>query len=320
VESKTMKKQFGISVVVTILNESQTIELLLQSLVSQTLLPHEIVIVDGGSKDDSLEKTHQFAQKFLQIQWQIFQKKGNRSVGRNAGITRATHPLIAITDAGCVPHSDWLFELSRAAELHLKILDGQLQPFALAGYYSSRAGSALEEAIVPYVLVMPDKLNPDDFLPATRSMLLTKTAWKAAGKFDEELEDNEDYAFAHALRNAGVAMAFTAQAKVDWLPRNSLKSFGWMIFRFARGDAFAGIWRKKVWLLFLRYLLVILWTILLLSLLLVRVAVLIDATCLGLYVGWAVAKNQKYAPRGWCWYSCDHRFDNWLGPTATQTR
>jgi uncharacterized membrane protein len=148
---------------------------------------------------------------------------------------------------------------------------------------------------------MPDQVNPNDFLPATRSMMLSKSAWKLAGKFDERLRDNEDYAFAHALRNAKIPMDFTQKAVVEWVPRNSLQSFAWMIFRFARGDFFAGIIRPKVLFIFVRYLAGLLFTLLGIWLGYAKGVLLLDFMGLALYLTWAVFKNKRYVPNGWYW-------------------
>jgi len=43
--------KFKISVIVTVFNEISTIESLIQSLKNQSLVPDEIIIVDGGSTE-----------------------------------------------------------------------------------------------------------------------------------------------------------------------------------------------------------------------------------------------------------------------------
>lgn len=285
-----------ISIVITVLNEEKTIERLLTALETQTFSPDEVIIVDGGSTDKTLQLLKAAAKNNRLIK--IIEKAGNRSVGRNAGITLAKHDVIAITDAGCIPHHDWLEELAKCYRSARTKTDKKI---VVAGYYDAQTSSPFTEAVVPYVLVMPDRVDPQHFLPATRSMLFEKTAWTAVGKFDESLSDNEDYAFALKLRNLpSIFLTFTDQAKVTWLPRTTLRSFWYMIFRFARGDVKAGIVRPKVMGIFARYIVMTLLSIYLLLIspvLLIPVAVFL----LALYCGWAVSKNKKYAPHGWYW-------------------
>jgi cellulose synthase/poly-beta-1,6-N-acetylglucosamine synthase-like glycosyltransferase len=216
----------------------------------------------------------------------ILQQPGNRSTGRNAGISAASNHIIAITDAGCVPQQNWLEQLVSVYLIK--------KPDVVAGYYRGRAETPFAEAVIPYALVMPDQIDAENFLPATRSMLLTKKIWQDAGGFDENLSDNEDFEFARRLRRVGAKIVFARQAVVDWLPRTSLGQFWQMIYRFARGDIFAGIIRPKVILIFVRYLLTAVILIFLPNLILASLLLL-------LYLLWTIAKNFRFVPRGWYW-------------------
>lgn len=281
-----------VTVISTVLNEAATITQLLDSLLAQTYPVHEVVIVDGGSRDTTLSLLKAYQQQKLPFSLRVFTQTGNRSIGRNYAIAKARNDVIAITDAGCIPHADWVEKLLTCFKL--------TQAQVIAGYYDAHPKTPLETAVIPYVFVMPDQAKPNEFLPATRSMLLTKSAWLQVGGFDEKLSDNEDYAFAHALKSAGIQIAFSEEAKVSWLPRTTLKDFYTMIFRFARGDIRAGILRKKVFGVFLRYSLGILLLVFLLRL---SPHLVWPTTCsiLGFYTLWAIAKNVRYAQKGWYW-------------------
>jgi len=319
-----------ISLIITVLNELQSIKVLAAALSAQSRLADEIIIVDGGSTDGTWAVLQQLVQDFPQLKLKVWPQAGNRSVGRNKAIIQASHPWIAITDAGCIPNKDWLNNLEKS------VLDqrSKTQPSTLseqivvAGYYQAKVTTPFTQAVIPYVLVMPDQVNPQSFLPATRSMLVSKSVWQQLGGFNEELSDNEDYAFARKLQqrmehqNANgyeepLQLLFQPKAVVQWLPRTSLKSFIWMIFRFARGDAQAGLWRPKVALLFARYLVGIL---VLLGLTLVNQSTLIlpfVAICMLLYSGWAIKKNLKYTPEGWYWLPILQITSDWGVMTGT---
>ncbi len=264
-----------IGIIITVLNEESTIQSLLVSIEKQTRLPNEVVIVDGGSTD--------LTQKIL-ARWKApcpyrwIVKKGNRSVGRNEAILQLKTELVAITDAGCELDPNWLEKIS--AQLVNNTAD------VVAGYYKSNAQSAFQQAAAAYMLVMPKKITPSmQFLPATRSMALTKSAWEKAGRFNEKLSDNEDFAFAQSLKKSGVRMAFESEAIVLWTPPKTWRSFLTQIYRFAYGDCIAGIIRPKVVYIFLRYVFFILLAIYssgwLLNILLI-------------YAFWARQKNAEY--------------------------
>lgn len=283
-----------ISLVITLLNEESTVDLLLAAISRQTLLPAEIILVDGGSIDATQKIIRQW-QKNPQIGKKISfsQKKGNRSVGRNYGIQKARHAWIALTDAGCVPDENWLSALMEEHR-HSKA-------DVIAGYYYGLPSTAFEQAVVPYALVPPNRVNPKTFLPATRSMMIAKKIWEKLGGFDETLSLNEDFAFAQRIQKANIKRSFTFDALVGWIPRRNLKEFWIMIYSFALGDMQAAILRPKVVLIFARYIAVFsvfLWMAWLNALSQTSSFFL---SLLILYSLWAIQKNRKYVPRGWYW-------------------
>lgn len=261
-----------ITVVVTVLNEQSSVKELLTGLKRQNHKPSEVIIVDGGS----IDKTVEIIKSYKNVR--LFRKIGNRSVGRNFGVSMSVSQIIAFTDAGCIPHVDWLGKLAEPFKNNLTDV--------VAGYYEGKAANTFEKSLIPYVLVMPDRI-PSEFLPATRSMAIRREAWNKSGGFDEKLSHNEDYAFAIKLKKLGMNFAFAREAVVTWLPRQNLKSAAWMFMRFAIGDAQSGILRSKVKLLAIRYYLffflcfVTPWSMLLVV----------------PYIVWAILKNFRYVKR-----------------------
>ncbi len=284
-----------ISLIVTVLNEEHTILRLLESIAHQRVAPAEIIIVDGGSSDTTLALIRSFATTHAQVPLLTKQKKGTRSVGRNAAIALAQYPLVACTDAGCVLDPNWLHELLQTYQ--------KSQAQVVSGYYAAQPTSTFEAAVIPFVLVMPDKVNPQTFLPATRSLLLEKVVWKQLGGFDETLSDNEDYAFAKKIEHEKIPRAFAQKAVVFWSPPTSLIQFYHTLYRFARGDIFAGIVRPKVVLLFARYV-VALTMVLVFAVVpsLQQLGLLFTAGAGSAYLIWALTKNYHYAPKSWMWF------------------
>lgn len=290
-----------ISVIVTVLNEEKTIKALLNGLVLQSRTPDEVVIVDGGSTDATWAILEASRERIKKFPLKIFQKKGNRSLGRNFAMAQAKHELIAITDAGCVPHHHWL----RALETKMNEATNKRNA-VVAGYYEAIAKTSFEEAAVPYFLVMPDQVSYDDFLPATRSMMVHRAVLDKVGRFNESLSDNEDYEFAkrverYQAQNKKPVLYFTSEAVVKWQPPSTLFQFAKTIFRFARGDVRSGIIRPKVVFLFGRYGVGILVSLLLVMVTSLTTALAFIFLAALTYFGWAVAKNYRYASRGWFW-------------------
>lgn len=231
-----------VAIVITILNEEATLPLLFRALEYQTRKPDQVMIVDGGSTDGSQALLRQWKPKF-KFTWIV--RRGNRSVGRNQGIAKVSADIIAITDAGCRPQKDWFGEIIRP--LLAKEAD------VVSGYYKPEAKTAFEQAASAYMLVMPENINSHEFLPATRSMAITKTFWQKAGRFPEEHGHNEDYVFARSLKAIGARIKFVRKAEVIWIPPKRWGIFLKQIWRFAYGDTSAGIIRPKMVSIFLRW-------------------------------------------------------------------
>ena len=265
-----------ISVIVTVFNEEDNISFLLNSLTRQTLKPSEIIIVDGGSTDH----TWAILQKNKSIK--SYLKIGNRSVGRNLAISKSKSPIIAITDAGCIPDSNWLEELTKPFRYE------KVQ--VVSGYYRGAYQNIFQKCLIPYVLVMPDQAGKTEFFPSTRSMALRKPVW-LKHKFNEQLWHNEDYAYSHILKNNGISFFFAPQALVTWQTRKNLQEAVWMFTRFAIGDIQAGIIRPQVKLLAIRYFIFIYLFFLSLQIHILFAPLLTLSLC---YLVWSILKNYRY--------------------------
>jgi glycosyltransferase involved in cell wall biosynthesis len=267
-----------ISFITTIYNEEKTIEKLLESLDKQTKIPYEIMIVDGGSTDRTLEI-------LAKNNVRVIVKRGNRSVGRNEAIKQATGDIIVCSDAGNVLDKDWIREIIKPFEdEHVSVI---------AGYYEGIAETVFQKCLIPYVLVMPDRINPQTFLPATRSIAFRRSVWERVDGFDERLSHNEDHAFAKKLQREKMHIVFQRDAVVYWMPRKTVKEAYVMFLRFAYGDAEARIFRPKVLVLFARYVIVV---IMLILAIMMKSSLLLDLlfVLFLLYCVWSVKKNYKY--------------------------
>jgi glycosyltransferase involved in cell wall biosynthesis len=276
-----------VSLIATVFNEENTINSFLNSAFSQSKLPDEIIIVDGGSTDTTVSIISKLKTQISnkQINLKLIAKKGNRSVGRNEAIRSSSNEIIACSDAGCILDEYWIKNITEPLK--------DLKVDVVSGYYRGQAKTVFEKCLIPYALVMPDKVDPANFLPATRSMAFRKSIWKKVGGFSEDLSNNEDYAFANRLKKDNANILFEKNAIVYWRPRSNLKEAFIMFYRFAKGDAESHIFRPKVSLIFLRYsiglLLIAMYLLLKSNLMLNSLFVMIF-----IYFVWSVAKNYKY--------------------------
>ncbi len=102
--------EFKTSVIIPCHNAGRWITFALQSVMRQTLPPHEIIVVDDSSTDDSISQISASGVpvKLLSV------KAGNAAAARNAGIQVATGNWIAFLDADDIWYAN---HLARAAEL-----------------------------------------------------------------------------------------------------------------------------------------------------------------------------------------------------------
>lgn len=278
-----------VSFVATILNEEKSIKFLLSSLIHQSKIPDEIIIVDGASKDKSIENVRAFISNLksekIRKSIKLIIKKGNRSVGRNEGILKSKGEVIVLSDAGCIPDKNWVKNITKP----FRNRDTEV----VAGYYKGIAISNFAKSLIPYVLVMPERVDSREFLPSARSMAFKKSIWKRFGGFPKKYSRNEDYFFAKRLKKGGVKFIFRKNAIVYWIPRKNIFEAFIMFFRFALGDSEAGIFRPKAVLIILRYLIVI-WIIVLSFYLSPSFSLKLASYILLLYIAWSIWKNFKY--------------------------
>ena len=97
-----------ISVVIPTYNEQDGIEECIQSIFRNTFLPHEIIICDGMSDDNTKQIAENLDVTVLE------NKKRIASAGRNLGIEHASGDIIAFTDGDCIADKNWLLEFNKA--------------------------------------------------------------------------------------------------------------------------------------------------------------------------------------------------------------
>lgn len=235
-----------ISLIATVLNEGQSIHRLMRSLVAQTRPPDEIVIVDGGSRDDTVAIMQSYADK---LPLRIFIEPGcNISVGRNRAIQAARGEIIAVTDAGVVVEADWLEKIVEPL-----LADSSVE--VVGGFFRAEATTPVELAMGATVLPLADEINPDTFLPTSRSVAFRKSQWQAVVGYPEWLDYCEDLIFDLRLKVISrKAFPFVPEAIVDFRPRGTLKAFFKQYYLYARGDGKADLWRRRHAIRYLTYL------------------------------------------------------------------
>jgi glycosyltransferase involved in cell wall biosynthesis len=224
-----------ISLIVTVLNEGESIRRLMDSMAAQTLRPDEVVIVDGGSRDQTVAVLHEY-ETVLPLRV-LVEPGANISAGRNRAIAAAQGDIIAVTDAGVRLEPDWLARLTAPL-----LADPALG--VVSGFFHADASSVFEAAMGATVLPLAEELSPDSFLPSSRSVAFRKAAWERAGGYPEWLDYCEDLIFDLRLKDHET-FALATGAVAHFRPRGSLKAFYRQYYLYARGDGKADLWLKR---------------------------------------------------------------------------
>ena len=103
-----------LSVIIPTLNESAQIELLLEDLCFQSLDAIEILVVDGGSTDDTLDRVQAFSQANPGAEIRTFSTTAGRGHQQNVGAEAARQPMLLFLHADSrMTHSDQLEDAVR---------------------------------------------------------------------------------------------------------------------------------------------------------------------------------------------------------------
>ena len=227
-----------ISLVVTVLNEGASIARLLDSIASQARLPDEVVACDGGSADDTVARLN--AEKRFPVRV-IVAPGANISRGRNLAIDASMGDLIVCSDAGVRLDPGWVDALAAAADA-AGVGPGDRR--LIGGVFVPDHTNAFELAMSATVLPSVEEIQPERFLPSSRSVGFTRAGWEAAGRYPEWLDYCEDLVFDLRALRAG-PFVFAPGAIVHFRPRASLQSFWKQYSLYARGDGKAGLWLKR---------------------------------------------------------------------------
>lgn len=177
---------YAVSVIIPVYNVGQYINRALDSVLGQRRVPEEIILIDDGSTDDTLERIEAYGSRLRLL------RQGHRGVSaaRNAGIRAARGPWIAFLDADDL----WLPE-NLARQMVLLERNPQLV-WTCANYtfvQGERRFHRLDPDLARRRLAGRDLF--DDFLRTGSlgslghldTMIIRKDALEAVGMFDEDL-------------------------------------------------------------------------------------------------------------------------------------
>ncbi|PIN80529.1 hypothetical protein COV16_00735 [Candidatus Woesearchaeota archaeon CG10_big_fil_rev_8_21_14_0_10_34_8] len=191
-----------VSIIVVTLNEEKNILSCLQSLLKQEYNhDYEIIILDGGSKDNTTEIVQKFAKKnkFIKL---VAKEKGTITECRNLGIKNAEYEYVAFTDADCAVPEDWLTRLANgfkryaAGNPRLAGVGGANIPPVNPVSFQKAIGIAFNSLLGSLGSIQAKQMKKDKkiFSISCTNSLYKKSILKSVGMFSEDLgNQGEDW-------------------------------------------------------------------------------------------------------------------------------
>jgi glycosyltransferase involved in cell wall biosynthesis len=220
-----------VSLVATVKDAAPHASDFLTSLAAQTRMPDEVVIVDGGSTDGTLEVLRSASGVTV-----IESPGSNIPTGRNVAIRAATHDTIAVTDADCVLAPDWFERIIEPLERGADVSMGLYRPLTGSFFEACAAAVSIKER---------GEIRAERYLPSARSVAFRRDAFETAGGYPEWLSIGEDMLLNHRWRALGLRMQLAEGAVVYRRPRSHLRPYLTQFFRYAEGDALGGMHARR---------------------------------------------------------------------------
>ena len=216
-----------VSLILTTRNEAAHVSLFFDGVRASTVRPAEIVICDGGSDDGTVELLQREAGDLPVTV--LVDEGDNIARGRNTAIAASTQDVLAFTDAGCVLEADWLERIT-APLLEDEATEAVGGGYALIG--DNRVQRWTAAASMPL-----HNLDPDTFLPSSRSFAARRQAILDAGGYPEALTfAGEDTALVLTMKRLGHHFVTRWDAMVHWYTRPTFRGFLRQHYLYGLGD------------------------------------------------------------------------------------
>ena len=174
-----------VSVIIPVFNRSELLKRALDSVFSQSLPPRQVIVVDDGSTDDTIELLRSKYSSTVSV---ISQENAGVSRARNVGISASSHEWIAFLDSDDEWHSrklekqvDFLtqnpeYQICHSDEIWIR-KGIRVNPKR----YHAKSGGWIFSKCLPLCAISPS------------AVIVNRTVFSDVGLFDEELPVCEDY-------------------------------------------------------------------------------------------------------------------------------
>jgi glycosyltransferase involved in cell wall biosynthesis len=226
-----------ISLVVPVRNEEESLGRLVASILGQTWPPDEVLLVDGGSTDRTVEVARALTGGDTRFRV-VEAGEATPGRGRNVGVAAARNPWIAFTDAGTQLEPDWLERLAVKVleDPSAEVVYGNVEPVTRTFFERCAA-----IAYLPPVMTREDDTTSAPFIA---SSLMRREVWRRAGGFPD-LRAAEDLIFMERVAALGVKTRRAPRAVVRWQLQPDLARTFRRFALYSKHNVWAG--RQRFW-------------------------------------------------------------------------
>ena len=208
------------SIIIRTLNEGKHLEKLLIAITEQTYTDWEMILVDSGSTDNTV----QIAQKYTDNIYHMRKEDFTFGKSLNIGCDKATGKYLVFVSAHIYPLSNtWLSNLIKPLE----------DPQVGMVYGSQRVGpenSIAEERSLLANFINTSQIMIDEPAGHNGNSAIRRNLW-AKYHFDERLTGLEDMAWAKLIQRDGFRVYYSAGARIVHIHEESLKQVYRRFFR-----------------------------------------------------------------------------------------
>ncbi|HET9533648.1 MAG TPA: glycosyltransferase [Blastocatellia bacterium] len=226
-----------ISLVIPVRNEEESLPVLIDSIRRQTLTPDEVILVDGGSNDRTVQVARELTGSDKRFRL-IEAGPATPGLGRNVGIAAASCDWIALTDAGIHLEPDWLERL-------VEVVNNDPSVEVVYGAYEVSAETFWQRCgMLAYTHFKQERPGGKMRGPFIASSLLRRSVWMSVGGFPD-LRATEDLIFMERVQESRIKTGWAPRAIVWWHPPPTIGATFQRFAVYSRCNALAG--RQRYW-------------------------------------------------------------------------
>lgn len=224
------------TVVIPTLNEEGNLRRCLGALATQSFRDFEVIVVDGGSSDGTVDVARSFGARVIAV------RERGIARARQAGFEAASGEIVVSTDADVDPPPDWLARL--IAPFSDPEVVAACGPFRYGGWWDILSGNWISNAVRPLLFRLGFTPLPGPNFAVRREEFLAVGGFKLPdGSFPRGYPDYEDILLGLKLRRRGKVVLIRdlwvtnaprrfPRGMIDYLVRGNLRLLiyaTWMI-------------------------------------------------------------------------------------------